>query len=144
LRIKADKMRKYCSANIILIIMLSGFTGILYLYPEPASAYTPHDPIFIEGNDDFAAQAASEGWPGNGTKGDPYIIKGYEIENNVSECIGIRYTSVHFNISGSLIKNGGISLFEVANGTIYNCTLESFSYGIYLNSHLISLVGFSL
>ncbi|MGC9060537.1 MAG: hypothetical protein ACP5JR_04820, partial [Thermoplasmata archaeon] len=39
---------------------------------------TAHAPIHINGNADFANQAANEGWPGDGTPTNPFIIDGYD------------------------------------------------------------------
>jgi len=38
----------------------------------PVTSYISHDPIYIDGNGDFQIQ----GWPGQGTFNNPYIISG--------------------------------------------------------------------
>ena len=38
---------------------------------KATSQLTSHLPIIFDGNADFASQAASEGWPGNGSKINP-------------------------------------------------------------------------
>ncbi|MEM3513429.1 MAG: right-handed parallel beta-helix repeat-containing protein, partial [Thermoplasmata archaeon] len=104
-----------------------------------------HPPIHINGNADFANQAASEGWAGNGTAENPYIIEEYEIDaNEGSYCIWIRNTDVYFVIRNCVLWNAtgfsapygcGIVLANVMNGIIENNTVREFSYkGIYLDS----------
>lgn len=41
--------------------------------------YIEHSPISINGNAEFNATAASEGWLGNGTSSNPYVIDGLNI-----------------------------------------------------------------
>ena len=38
--------------------------------------HEPHDPISINGDEEFSLTASNEGWDGDGSPGDPYIIKG--------------------------------------------------------------------
>ncbi|MCX8173848.1 MAG: right-handed parallel beta-helix repeat-containing protein, partial [Thermoplasmata archaeon] len=102
-----------------------------------------HSPIHINGNADFASQAASEGWPGNGSPGNPYIIEGYEIDGGGgSYCIWIENTSVYFVIrncnaykatnSGSTPNGAGIALKTVTNGRIENNKCNDSTCGIRL------------
>lgn len=128
-------MRKTVHILFILVIVLSGFAGVIILTPSNTRAYTPHDPIEIDGDADFAVQAVSEGWAGNGTSENPFIIEGYEI--NTSDAIGIEImsTTVHFIIKDSYIGCDGsgfqgIYFTNVTNVTINNCTLENNSNGI--------------
>ena len=93
--------------------------------------YIVREPIRIDGNDDFAAQAAAEGWPGDGSEGNPYVIEGYEI-NGTGYGYGIYVgnTTVHFvvrrcyvhNVSGirnyPYFLNEGIQFYTVQNGNI--------------------------
>jgi parallel beta-helix repeat protein len=116
---------------IIIIIVLS----------QETSAYTPHDPIIIEGDEDFTNQAANEGWAGNGTEEEPYVIEGYEIPINGSgdeniRGIGIESTDVHFTIRNIRISSSenilGIVFEDVRNGTIEDCLIENRLPGIHL------------
>ncbi len=121
---------------IIILIFI-----ILISSSQNGSAYTPHDPIEIDGDLDFAYQALSEGWLGNGTEEDPYIIEGYEID--LVRGIGIEYygihiedTDVHFIINNTRIigedQSSGIYLNYVKNGTLKDCVFENGNRGIYL------------
>ena len=96
------------------------------------SSYTPHDSIFIWGDDDFV----SDGWPGAGTEADPYVIEGLEIESD-GDCIVIYSTDAHFVIRNCLLYGpspmsftSGIRTDEVSNGAFINCTIYNTYYGI--------------
>lgn len=98
------------------------------------SAYTEHDVIVIRNNSDFETQ----GWPGTGTKGDPYIIEDLLIATSESDtmCIDIRDTTVHFVIRNCFLygKHGqwdfGLHIWDSFNGIIEKCTVTE--NGIYL------------
>ncbi len=98
-----------------------------------AYSYTPHDPITITSNADFAAQ----GWPGNGTSGNPYVIEGLNITADAI-CISIKDTTVFFVVKDCVISSGiisstnGIDLDIVANGTIQDSIIDQHLVGIVL------------
>ncbi|UCE36966.1 MAG: right-handed parallel beta-helix repeat-containing protein [Thermoplasmata archaeon] len=135
-------MRKIGHILIILMLVLSGFVFELSIEPIKVSAYTPHDPIYIDGNDDFATQAVAEDWLGDGTEGNPYIIEGYEIDTAYANGIEIRSSNVYFIIRNTSISRNygvynyfsGIYFYSVSNGMIENCTLKKNYYGIYINT----------
>ncbi len=136
-QVEGDKMKRAVHMLFILAIVLSGFTGVLTITPSSIGEYTPHDPIHIEGNDDFAEQAASEGWAGDGTKGNPFIIEGYDINASEDDGIIIKSTSVHFIIRETQIRDGymrndGIYLRDVQNGTIGQCFIINNYRGVIL------------
>ncbi|MFW9975010.1 MAG: NosD domain-containing protein, partial [Candidatus Thorarchaeota archaeon] len=97
--------------------------------------YTPHIPIIINSNEDFISQ----GWSGNGTESNPYVIEGLSIISSET-CISISDTNVHFEIRNCLISasnlstNNGIAFSNVMNGVIRDCFVELHYYGIYLYS----------
>lgn len=97
-------------------------------------ATTPHDPILIVNNTDFANQAADEGWQGNGQSGSPYIIEGYLISSVVKYGIQIRNTNVNFTIQDCEVlncKHDAIYLDNVTNGELYgNLCHDNQAYGI--------------
>ncbi|TFG13140.1 hypothetical protein EU537_07470, partial [Candidatus Thorarchaeota archaeon] len=98
-----------------------------------ASSYTPHAPITITSNADFAAQ----GWPGSGTKGDPYVIEGLNITDE-RHCIDIRETTVHFLIRNCLLSSyeytitSGVIFLNVTHGSVIDCSIEYHDQGIHL------------
>ncbi len=114
-------------------------------------AGTPHGPIVIDGDANFSDTALLEGWPGDGSSGNPFIIDGLDIDNTaldfqqmfslgITSCIEIRNTRVSFtisncNLSGFYVTSinsrnvsgligVGIHLQNVYNGELINnwCT----------------------
>jgi parallel beta-helix repeat protein len=145
IRKDSNNMRKKTSLLVIGLIISSCLIGLFPIIAEKVNAYTPHETIHINGNTDFVTQVVSEGWSGNGTKGNPYIIEGYDINPNLYG-IEIRSTTVNFIIRDSRVINGivnnhcGIYLNNVTNGTIYNCIIENNQIGIILSSSNHNLI----
>ena len=111
--------------SVLLICMLAA----------PASALTPHEPILIIGNDDFTPANGVTG--GSGTKSDPFIIEGWDINASTADGIEIRVTDIHFVIRDCVIHDGyddneGIRFSDVINGKIENCTIYNNFVGISL------------
>ncbi|MHA2302672.1 MAG: hypothetical protein ACXACD_17130, partial [Candidatus Thorarchaeota archaeon] len=71
--------------------------------PQPPTPLqlTPHSNITIDGDANFSATALLEGWPGDGSPENPYIIDGLDIDlgGGVGHCISISNTRVNFTIS---------------------------------------------
>ncbi len=94
---------------------------------------TPHIPIIIEGNDDFATQ----NWPGNGSVMSPYIIEGLLIASD-DTCISISDTSSQFVIRNCLLSSHnefegtGLEILDVHNGMIQNCTITGKERGVWI------------
>ncbi|MEM3445010.1 MAG: NosD domain-containing protein [Thermoplasmata archaeon] len=106
-----------------------------------------HSPIHINGNMDFAIQAANENWQGDGSLENPYIIEGYEIDaQGGSYCVWIENTDVYFVVRNCLLWNAtetattpqgcGIFLSGVTNGKIENTICTISNYGILMSSAL--------
>ena len=107
--------------------------------------YIVREPIRIDGNDDFTAQAAAEGWPGDGSEEDPYVIEGYEIDGTgYGYGIYVGNTTVHFVVRGCYVHNAsgvdpygiynpnsGLSFYNVKNSRLDNNKLST-RIGIYL------------
>jgi hypothetical protein len=101
--------------------------------------------IEILGDDDFVSQ----GWPGEGTSEEPYVIEGLYIMTYWSEPTGITIhdTRAHFKIRNCTIVDlddtvdgTGIDLLNVTNGAITNNTFPLGLYGAYIqNCSLCSL-----
>ncbi|MBY8998823.1 MAG: right-handed parallel beta-helix repeat-containing protein, partial [Candidatus Thorarchaeota archaeon] len=108
--------------------------------PRLLHAYTPHDPITIDGDSNFSDTALAEGWAGNGSAESPYVIDGLEIDRNggAGHGINITNTRVHFiishsNFTGATVNPGsGIYLNNVSYGVLLNNTCTSNRNGIYL------------
>jgi len=104
----------------------------------------PHAQIHINGNADFANKAGSEGWRGNGTAFNPYIIQNYEIDaHGGAYCIWIENTTVYFVIRNCAVYNAtysflepygaGIYLKNVTNGRLENNNCYGNKHGIFLS-----------
>jgi parallel beta-helix repeat protein len=96
-----------------------------------ALSWSPHDEIIIESNDDFVLQ----GWPGNGTFGNPYVISGLEIGTD-GNAIHVKDVDCHFTITNCRFfstagpYNGQGVLFEgISNGKIENSTFDGIHGG---------------
>lgn len=130
-------MRRKGIAILMTLAMFCAFVVIVVETAPNVSAYTPHDPISIDGDEDFAAQAAEEGWLGDGTEDNPYVIEGYEITRG-HECIYLVSTRAHFLIRDSRLVSSSykycIFLNNVQNGRVQNCILENGSFGLYMLS----------
>jgi parallel beta-helix repeat protein len=93
-----------------------------------------HDPIEIVGDDDFISQ----GWPGNGTWGNPFIIEGVNITTNEQPAIMVVNVTSPFVIRNSLLQRQSEDIAHsvvqwqtVSNGQILNCTITGNGQGIY-------------
>jgi len=130
--------------------MTTSFFSMLVAVPENVSAYTPHAPIYIDGNSGFT-NASGVVW-GSGTELDPYIIEGWEIDlySLHSPGIHISNTNAHFIIRNVFAHSGnwdymiivfdGIYMNNVANGYIEQCILSDNQNGIGLwNSNNINI-----
>lgn len=93
--------------------------------------YMPHPPIIIEGNDDFTLENGVVA--GNGTKENPYIIEGWEI-NASGEWHGIiiKNTTAYAIIKECYIHNAGCAILikNASNIVIQNLITEFNNFGI--------------
>jgi parallel beta-helix repeat protein len=86
-------------------------------------SYTHHDAIWIQSNAEFDAQAASESWPGDGSKENPYVITGYLFDCE-TQPLRIWHTTVHWKFAGNEIFGVGSNIQcgawieNVTNGAI--------------------------
>ncbi len=117
-----------------MFVLLIGF-GCIGNVKAP---YISHDPIRINSNFEFGSIAGSEGWVGDGSPGNPYIIEGYDINGSgYGYCIYIGNTTEHFVLRDSYLHEAsgvtsypyffdtGIIMYSVQNGTITNNTAIS-------------------
>lgn len=111
---------KYARSTLLVTATLLMSFSMLVVTPEEAeasSSYTPHDPIYIDGNDGFTAENGVAG--GSGAPDDPYVIEGWEIRDSSTSGIEIRNTDSHFVIRDVYLETGrsnGIALRNVSNG----------------------------
>ncbi|MFW9838898.1 MAG: NosD domain-containing protein [Candidatus Thorarchaeota archaeon] len=90
-------------------------------------SYSPHQPIIIRNDSDFDSQ----GWPGLGTQGSPYIIEDLNITTSVTS-ISVANTSKFFVIrdcwlsgSGVVWGNGVVTFDNVSHGTISTSNISA-------------------
>jgi len=150
------KMKRRLAFCLVMILLIGGLIGFVNLSTDAEagngdaeirsasqskSGLTVHAPIYINGNAHFASQAENEGWAGDGTEANPYIIENYTIRASTANGIEIRNTNVYFIIRNCVIYDGydgvypnyyGIYFYNVQNGKIDNVTSYNNFYGIYL------------
>lgn len=94
-----------------------------------------HSPFNITCDEDFTNQ----GWPGQGTKENPYLIQGFTITTN-GVCLGVFNTTRHFIVEncsflsgpeGSL-KGVGILFSNVSNGVVKFSIFQDMNIGLLL------------
>ncbi len=130
---------KYAFAMIAFLWLLISILPLQTAVYIRNNVYIAHDPIVINNNSEFDFIATSEGWTGNGSQENPYIIENYEITppyngagiyiGNTTKYFIIRNCYIH-----SVYSDRGIYLRNVYYGTLYNNTLQHLSYGIHLEN----------
>ncbi len=104
----------------------------------------PHDPIHIKSNSDFAVQAEKEGWSGDGTLDNPYIIEDYDINASKSNGIEVRNTDVYFIIKNCVIHDGinnsGIYFKNVRNSVVNEVVSYNNGVGIDLTDSYNNII----
>ncbi len=138
--------------NIIIATSISDIKLNSLLYEEKNSElrkspsvilFTDHDPIYIISNQNFTdtANLPENQWPGDGSKDDPYVIKGLNITSSTSRGIWITNVDFYFTITDCFVKatssglGDGIILSLTKNGLVINNTIEdSGRYGVYMSS----------
>ena len=103
------------------------------------SSLVAHAPIFIDGDREFARQAALERWEGSGREGDPYIIESLLIEATDSHLIHIQHTTVWFEIrncrlDGRNHAHNGIYLLSLPYATLRGNVIQNSKVGIALET----------
>ncbi|MHA1863037.1 MAG: right-handed parallel beta-helix repeat-containing protein [Candidatus Thorarchaeota archaeon] len=96
-------------------------------------SYTPHGPILIQSNTDFETQ----GWSGEGSIENPYIIEDLEIDVE-QHCVHIIDTSVYFSISDCEF----IASIEATSATAVR--FENVSHGIITQCNMTGNIGMVL
>ena len=56
--------------------------GLIEVTGQFELAYTHHDPIWIQNNQEMIDQADDESWPGDGSSENPFIISGYSFDSD--------------------------------------------------------------
>ncbi len=144
-------MRNVKVKLLILLLIIGGLWEVSLSYnqsipvlalspaPHPSKTLSPlkvSPPISIYGDTDFANQAMVNGWLGNGSKSNPYIIKDLIIDGGgKNNGISISNTKVYFKLSNNTITNTsrGIFLYFSGNSTVNgNFVNKTRDYGVFL------------
>ena len=127
--------QKYFALIVIILMigMSNTYIAVSNKISYPNILYTPHDPIYIDGNDNFTSENGVTG--GSGTYSDPYIIEDWEIDASSKHGIKIRNTDVYFVIDNCYFHSGGtirdgIVFKNVTKGEIKDSIIEDNRYGI--------------
>lgn len=137
-------MRHTKGIGILIVLLLTGIVSSgkgelitiadreISVVERYSSSLETHDEIEIISNANFSIQ----GWPGNGTAGNPYVIEGLEIDGFGTDCVYIENTDVYFVIRNCQFEASwryrGISLSNVTRATIEDCVIHDCSSGIRL------------
>ena len=132
------------AVSLTFILATAGLVWILtpplpIVIPRPPSPPPPIGVITIDGDANFSATALLEGWPGNGTLGNTFIIDELDISfsDGANHCIIIRNTQVSFIISNCNFRGFdsgvGIYLVNVTNGEVVNNNCNNNKVGIFLD-----------
>ncbi|MFO7990976.1 MAG: NosD domain-containing protein [Thermoplasmata archaeon] len=106
-----------------------------------------YDPIRINNDIDFQNTVDQEGWKGNGTAWDPWVIESLKIDGTDEGCgLYIGNTTGHFVVKDSVFTNGsgrywkpyfmrtGVVIFNSTNGDLINVTsVFNDRYGSYID-----------
>lgn len=124
--------------TVVLKVMdSSGLTDTAYecVTVLDTGVLTPHDPIYISGDAHFAAVASEEGWAGDGTETDPYIIEFLGLSSSyASVLVYVTDTSAHFVIRDCLLSGASTSAIYLVN--VANVTVQS---SLFLYCHSVSI-----
>ncbi len=119
--------------NRINEMIASNQTRVYQNQVKPPNSLTRHGPIIIRSDEDFASQ----GWPGNGTRENPYHIADLQFLVIVTySMVRISNTRVHFIVSNCWMEKQsgtdveiGIKLTNVTNGVIVNTVFTGLHSG---------------
>jgi parallel beta-helix repeat protein len=110
------------------VLLTTDVRDPVIIQDQQSLSYIPHSPIIINSNLDFESQ----GWSGNGTQNNPYVIDGLSIITDGEMCVNISNTDAFFVIKDCLISsnshwdgkwNRGITLGNVTNGRFENLVI---------------------
>jgi len=87
------------------------------LLPEITTGYVPHAPIRIGSDEELQAMAAAEGWRGNGTATNPFVIENLEIKGNAVPGIWIENTTLYVVIDSCRVTGQGAPAIRIENAT---------------------------
>ncbi len=129
--------------GVSAIFSSSDIVGIydhtLELTEEFELAYTAHDAIWIQNNQEMIDQAADESWPGDGSPENPYVITGYSFDQD-TQPLRIWDTDLYWIFTGNVVDSDlsgqqcGTWLDNVKNAVITGNTFRHRHAGMYILS----------
>ncbi len=138
--------RKKVGVLLVVVVATASVVGIGLIALNSGGPYTVHEPIFLDGRysgeNSIDSIATREGWSGEGTVDDPYVISGLSItltsENDYPTCIEILESDTHFWIEDCYFahirpeSHSGYGVWLQASKyiTVRNCVFEGLRYGI--------------
>ncbi len=129
---------------VVSLLVINASRPIEALEVEPAQTYTPHAIIQIDGNAEFLALDASEGWEGDGSPENPIIITGYSFAAN-EQMLRVENSDLHFKfidnqLDGLFYEWCGVAIINAANGIIMDNYVRRAAAGI----HVITVENFTI
>ncbi|MFW9845596.1 MAG: nitrous oxide reductase family maturation protein NosD [Candidatus Thorarchaeota archaeon] len=118
--------------QIVQTLTLDNVEGITL-----SDGYTHHGLIFIDGNEDFLAQAALEGWPGSGTAEDPIVITRFSFASS-DHLFEVLNSDLYFEFKDNQLDGVDgvwctIYLGNVTNGAIMDCRLWNGAVALHMS-----------
>ena len=105
------------------------------LFKHPLVSYVSHEPFNITSNEDFETQ----GWPGNGSLSNPYLIVNLNITSNNSTCIWVTNTTSHFIIQDCLFSS---PVYDYTYGyLVFPITLANVSNARIVGNNVLNVFG---
>ena len=115
-------------ALVTTFAIVTASLALVVSLPRDSKAFTPHTPIYIDGNGAFIPANGVTG--GSGTPSDPFIIEGWDVNDSGYDSPGIwiKNTDAHFIIRNLVVHDGvwgpfggdhdGIWIGSVTNGRV--------------------------
>ncbi len=126
------------NSRMIIIMAMVILSQLLLMINDPNVDGISRDPVFeieICGNSNLLEEAVNNGWPGNGTPGNPVKIRNLSLELNRSKGesgLSLYSTDIHVIIENITVLNGysGLDILYTKNLIIRNIFLTDCFTGI--------------
>jgi len=106
-----------------------------FLVKSHQVSYISHEPFNITSNEDFEIQ----GWAGNGSLSNPFLIVNLNITSNNSACIWVRNTTSHFIIQDCLFSS---PVYDYTDGyLVFPITLAKVSNARIVGNQVLNVSG---
>ena len=119
-------------AQLVISAVSENYSSVSYTL-RVAVIYTSK-PIYVDGDDSLTQQASKYGWPGDGSKENPYRISGLYIYREDTPGVYLYSTTLYIHIKDSVIDSAlfGLSLYEMYHARFSNLTItHSLGFAMY-------------